>query len=192
MLSSVKIPHVFALLTIVILIASLFSYIIPSGSFLREEVQIGELTRTVVIPGSFEKIPKNYSLMGVLVGEEVPGKATPVSILGFLSAIPLGLESSADIIFFIFLIGGVFGIVKRTGTVTAVIQALIDKFSNSGPALTIVLMLIISAAGSTLGMGEEFIPLVPVFLFVSYKQPVRGIKGIEGRGFPVVIWPNNI
>ena len=178
MLSSIKIPHVFALLTIVILIACLFSYIIPSGSYQREEVQIGPLSRTVVIPGSYKTIPKNYSLKGFFIGEEIPGKATPVGLMGFLTAIPKGLEASADIIFFIFLIGGVFGIIKRTGTVTAVIQALIDKFSNSGPTLTIVLMLIISASGSTLGMGEEFIPLVPVFLFVSYKLGYDKIYGL--------------
>lgn len=177
MFKSIKIPHVFALLTFVILAVSLLSYIIPSGSYQREEVQIGNLTRTVVIPGSFQKTSKNYSLKGFFIGDEVEGKATPVGVLAFLSAIPKGLEQSADIIFFIFLIGGVFGVIKHTGTITAVIHSLINKFSNSGPALTIILMIIISAAGSTLGMGEEFIPLVPVFLFVSHKLGYDKIYG---------------
>ncbi|MEO9803799.1 MAG: hypothetical protein ABJF04_11150 [Reichenbachiella sp.] len=178
MLGSIKIPHVFALLTIIILVASIFSYIIPSGQYQRKEVQVGLLTRTVVIPDSFQQIPKHYSMKGVFVGDEVEGKATPVSIFGFLKAIPKGLEESADIIFFIFLIGGAFGMVKRTGTITAVIQALINKFSNSGTALTIVLMLCISIAGSTLGMGEEFIPLVPVFLYVSHKLGYDKLYGL--------------
>lgn len=38
-------------------------------------------------------------------------------------------------------------------------------------------MIIISASGSTLGMGEEFIPLVPVFLFVSHKLGFDKIYG---------------
>ncbi|MEP2025767.1 MAG: hypothetical protein ABJI85_13960, partial [Reichenbachiella sp.] len=141
MLNSIKIPHVFALLTIIILVASVFSYIIPSGSYQRKEIQVGQMTRTVVVPDSFEEIPKHYSIKGIFVGDEVEGKATPVSIFGFLKAIPKGLEESADIIFFVFLIGGAFGMIKRTGTITAVIQALINKFSNSGTALTVVLML---------------------------------------------------
>lgn len=178
MLKSIKLPHVFALLAIVILVTSLLSYVIPSGTFKREEIKVGHLTRTVVIPGSFERMPKNYTLKGILFGETVEGKANPVSILGLFAAIPKGLEASADIIFFIFLIGGVFGIVKRTGTITAVIQALIDRFSNSGPLLTIILMFVISASGSTLGMGEEFIPLVPVFLFVSFKLGYDKIYGL--------------
>lgn len=178
MLSSIKIPHVFALLTIIILVASMLSYIIPSGEYQRKEVQVGNLTRTVVVPGSFGQIPKHYSVKGIFVGDEVKGKATPVSFFGFLKAIPKGLEESADIIFFIFLIGGAFGMLKRTGTITAVIQALINKFSNSGTALTIVLMVCISAAGSTLGMGEEFIPLVPVFLFVSHKLGYDKLYGL--------------
>ncbi|MEO9964265.1 MAG: hypothetical protein ABJF11_00660 [Reichenbachiella sp.] len=178
MLSSIKIPHVFALLTIIILVASVMSYLIPSGMYDRKEVQVGHLTRTVVVPDSFKQIPKHYSIKGFFVGEEVEGKSTPVSIFGFLRAIPKGLEESADIIFFIFIIGGAFGMVKRTGTITAVIQALINKFSNSGTALTIVLMLCISAAGSTLGMGEEFIPLVPVFLYVSHKLGYDKLYGL--------------
>ena len=178
MFNSIKIPHVFALLTIVILVASAMSYIIPSGSFERKEVQVGHLTRTVVVPGSYQSIPKNYSVNGLFLGDEVGGKASPVSLMGFLSAIPRGLEQSGDIIFFIFLIGGVFGIVKKTGTITAVIQALVDRFKNSGATLTIVLMVMISAAGSTLGMGEEFIPLIPVFLFVSHKLGYDKIYGM--------------
>lgn len=178
MSSSFKMPHVFALLAMVILVASIFTYIIPSGQFQREEMKVGNLTRTVIIPDSFERVPKNYSIKGFFMGESVDGKATPVSILGFLSAIPKGLIETADIIFFVFLIGGVFGIITKTGTITAVIQSLIDKFGNSGPALTIVLMVIISAAGSTLGMAEEFIPLIPVFLFVSHKLGYDKIYGM--------------
>ena len=125
MLKNIKIPHVFALLAMVILAAGLLSYVVPSGSFERKEVAVGNLTRTVVIPGSYQPIPKHYSVKGFLLGDEVVGKATPVGLMGFLTAIPKGLEETADIIFFIFLIGGVFGIIKRTGTITASIHALI-------------------------------------------------------------------
>ena len=45
-----------------------------------------------------------------LVEVEAEGRATPVSVQGYLTAIPRGLEAAADIIFFIFVIGGVFGI----------------------------------------------------------------------------------
>ena len=178
MIRNLKIPHVFALLAMVILAAGLLSYVVPSGRFQREEITTGNLTRTVVIPGSYQSIPKHYSVKGLFFGDEVVGKATPVGLMGFLTAIPKGLEQTADIIFFIFLIGGVFGIINRTGTITASIQALIKKFNNSGMWLTVFIMLVISAGGSTLGMAEEFIPLVPVFLYISHKLGYDKIYGL--------------
>ncbi|WP_372751750.1 YfcC family protein [Labilibaculum sp.] len=178
MIKNLKIPHVFALLAIVIIAASLLSYIVPSGSFEREEIAVGNLSRTEVIPGSYQAIAKHYSIKGFFLGDEVTGKATPVGLMGFLTAIPKGLEQTADIIFFIFLIGGVFSIVKRTGTITASIQALINRFNNNGTILTVLLMLVIAAGGSTLGMAEEFIPLVPVFLYISHKLGYDKIYGL--------------
>ena len=173
-----KIPHVFTLLTGVILFCSLLTYVIPSGSYQRQSRTIGGISRTVVIPGSYEAAPKHYSLRGGLIGEEVEGKAGPVSLVQFISAVPRGMEEAADIIFFIFVIGGVFGILQRTGTITAILQKLLDRFVHSGPTLTIILMTAIAIGGSTLGMGEEFIPLVPIFLLVSNKLGYDRIYGL--------------
>lgn len=177
-LRSLKIPHVFALLSIVILFCSALTYVVPSGNYTREALTVGEMTKDVVVPGSYQSFPKHFSSQAILLGEEVDGKATPVSILQVLTAIPRGMESAADIIFFIFVIGGVFGILQRTGTITAAIQKLIERYGKSGPMLTIILMLVISIGGSTLGMGEEFIPLVPIFLYVSHKLGYDRIYGL--------------
>lgn len=177
-LKKIKIPHVFVLLTIIILICSVATYLIPSGSFEREERTVGEMTRTMVVPGTYSQIPKHISPAQLIIGEDEEGKASPVSIVGFLSAIPRGLENSADIIFFIFIIGGVFGIFQRTGTISALLQKMVDKFSNSSALLTILIMTAVAVGGSSLGMGEEFIPLVPVFLIVSYKLGYDRIYGL--------------
>lgn len=177
-LARMKMPHVFALLTGVILFCSVLSYVIPSGTFDREERQVGSLTRTMVIPGTYQSLPKHYSLTGILLPQEVEGSASPVSLLEFVSAIPRGLEGTADIVFLIFLIGGVFGILQATGMITAIIHSLVTRFSGSGPLLTIILMLTVSIAGSTLGMGEEFIPLVPIFLYVAKELGYDRIYGL--------------
>lgn len=177
-LKRIRIPHVFALLTGVILFCSVLTYIIPSGSYQREVRKIGSSERTVVIPGTYARIPKHYSLKGAVVGEEIDGAATPVGLVGFLAAIPRGMESAAGIIFFIFIIGGVFGILQRVGTVSAVLQKMLDVFGNSGPLLTVVLMIVIGIGGSTLGMGEELIPLVPIFLIVSQRLGYDRIYGL--------------
>ncbi len=166
-ISRIRIPHVFILLSSVILLVSILTYVIPSGRYERSEITVGQLTRTIMVPGTYERIPKHISLESVILGEEVEGMATPVSLAGLITAIPRGLEAVADIVFLIFICGGVIAIINRTGTITAIIQALIRRFRNSGPALTIVLLIAGAIAGSTIGMGEELIPLVPIFLLVS-------------------------
>jgi uncharacterized ion transporter superfamily protein YfcC len=178
LIKRIKIPHVFVLLTGVILFCSLLSYILPSGKYQREEKTYGELTRTVVIPGTYEKMAKHTSFKGVVIGDEQEGKASPVSFLGFLTAIPRGMEQAADIIFFIFIIGGAFGILQRTGTITAFLQSLLNLFAGNNVLLTIVIMIIVAIGGSTLGMGEEFIPLIPVFLIVSDRMGYDRIYGL--------------
>lgn len=177
-LKRLQIPHVFVLLSGVVLVCSLLTYVIPSGEYQREERSYGELTRTVVLPGTYEHIDKHISGKSILIGEEVDGKASPVSFVGLISSIPRGLESTADIIFFIFIIGGVLGIVERTGTISAVIQKLLSKYSNSGPLLTIIIMVVVGIGGSTLGMGEEFIPMVPIFMIISLNLGYDRIYGL--------------
>lgn len=178
LIKRIQVPHVFTLLTMVVFICSIFTYIITSGKYEREKIQVGSLTRNVVVPGTYKELPKHFSAKGIIIGEEVEGKASPVSFFGFLSAIPRGMEEAADIIFFIFIIGGVFGILQKTGTIMAFIQKLLEMFGHSSNLLVIILMIAVSIGGSTLGMGEEFIPLVPLFLVVSKKLGYDRVFGV--------------
>jgi uncharacterized ion transporter superfamily protein YfcC len=158
---------VFTLLTGVVFACSLLTFVIPSGEYERATLDVGGHERTVVVPDTYTTLPKHYSLAGLLFHEEVAGKASPVSFEGFLSAIPRGMVTAADIIFFIFIIGGVFGILQASGTIPAVLGSILNRLRSSWRLLTIVLMTVMAVGGSTLGMGEEFIPLVPIFLIVA-------------------------
>ncbi len=177
-LERMKIPHVFVLLTGMILLCSVLTYIIPSGTYQRQTKEIEGRERTVVQPGTYQTTPKHFSLTSVFFGEEVEGKATPVSLIQFLSAIPRGMEKSGDIIFFIFIIGGVLGIFQRTGMVAAFIQMLLKLLGNYSSVLIITLMGLIAVGGSTLGMAEELIPLVPLFLIISKELGYDRIFGL--------------
>jgi uncharacterized ion transporter superfamily protein YfcC len=173
----IKIPHVFALLTLVVLVCSVSTWVVPSGQFERERRMVGSSERNMVVAGTYETIPKNRTARGLVFTETVPGEATPVGLDGFLSAIPRGMIAAADIIFFIFIIGGVFGVLQQTGTIPAVLHAVLDKLKERWQLLTIVLMLLMGIGGSTLGMGEEFIPLVPIFLIVAREIRCDRIYG---------------
>ena len=173
-----RVPHVFVLLSLVILICSVATWIVPSGEYQREARDFDGLTRNLVIPGTFQPVAKHYSVEGALLGDEVEGRATPVGVMGFLSAVPRGMEAAADIIFFIFVIGGVFGILQRTGVITATVGRLVDKLQHRGPLLTVAVMVVFAVGGSTLGMGEEFIPLVPVFVLVARRLGYDALYGM--------------
>ena len=175
-----RFPHVFTLLVYVIAVVAAASFFIPSGRFAREVVVLeGGLERTLVVPGSYEALPKHITMRGLTVGAEVPeGHAAPLSLIDLLSAVPRGLEESADIVFFLFVMGATFGVLSRTGVITATIGELTRRFGHLGPMLVAVLVLLMGVGGSTLGMGEEFIPLVPVFLLLSRELGYDRLFGL--------------
>lgn len=177
-LQRLQMPHVFILITGVIFVCALATWVIPSGSFERETKEINGSNRTVVVPGSYEPVEKHRTAQGVLLNQDAGEKAAPTSLIGFLSAVPRGMQEAADIIFFIFIIGGAFGILERTGVITATIQLLLDFLQNYAALLTAVIMVSIGLCGSFLGMGEEFIPLIPVFVVLAQKLGYDRIYGM--------------
>jgi uncharacterized ion transporter superfamily protein YfcC len=176
-ISRIRIPHVFALLTGVVFACSLLTWIVPSGEFERETRLVGGSQRSMVVADTYETIPKHRTARGLLFTGSEEGAANPVGLDGFLSAIPRGMIAAADIIFFIFIIGGVFGILQKTGTIPAVLHAVLEKLRDRWQLLTVVLMVLMGIGGSTLGMGEEFIPLVPIFLIVAREIRCDRIYG---------------
>lgn len=79
---------------------------------------------------------------------------------------------------------------ERTLLVPGTYQSMEKHYSLEGvflgdrsSILTIVLMVVLGVGGSTLGMGEEFIPLIPVFMIVS-KRP--GFDRIYGMALVIV------
>jgi uncharacterized ion transporter superfamily protein YfcC len=173
----IRVPHVFALLTGVVFACSILTWFVPSGEFERERRMVGGSERTMVVAGSYSTLPKHRTVRGLVFNDSTDGMASPVGLDGFLSAIPRGMIAASDIIFFIFIIGGVFGILQKTGTIPAVLHAVLEKLRHRWRLLTVVLMILMGIGGSTLGMGEEFIPLVPIFLIVAREIRCDRIYG---------------
>jgi len=175
----IKIPHVFIFLSIIILGASLATYIIPAGTFERTTTTIEGVKQTVVIPNTYEQKPKYYSLKGLILEDKKDGYAAPISLLGLFTAIPKGLSQSASLIFFIFIIGAVFSLIQETGTITAIVYRLMEKFQHSKILLPVIIFSTTALGATTLGMGAEFIPMIPVFLLVSKELGYDRIFGVS-------------
>ena len=142
-----KVPHTLVLLFGMIVVALLLTYILPQGRFERIEHD----GHQVVVAESFQAV-------------ENPELLSPWSV--FL-AIPKGFAAAQAIIFFVFLIGGAFGVFRATGAADALIGFLLRKMGRA-PALLIAGGLLVFAAGSSsIGMAEEYLPFVPLLVTLS-------------------------
>lgn len=173
-----KIPHVFIFLSAIILFSGAMTYLVPSGMFDRVVKKTGNTEQTFVVPGTYKEIPKHFSVQGTLLGEESNGFASPTSLIGFFTAIPKGLNEAAPLVFFVLIIGAVVNIIKHTGTIDVFISMLLKRFIHSPVLLVFILYFSFAFAATFLGMGAEFIPLIPVLLLISKQLGYDRIFGI--------------
>jgi len=146
--SKFKVPHTLVILFGMVILAQVLSYLIPAGSFERVENAAGRLQ---VVPGSFQLTPD----------------AAALSPLASLTAIPKGLSGAHEIIFFVFIIGGAFAVLKATGAVDAVIGALLRRWGDRPFWLVAGGTTLFAVGSSTIGFGEEYFPFVPVVITLA-------------------------
>ncbi|MDQ0205462.1 YfcC family protein [Alkalicoccobacillus murimartini] len=153
-----ELPHTYALLSFMIVLAALSTYFLSAGSFERVE-QDG---RTILVEGSYQTVESN-----------------PISPFEILQAIPLGMEDSAQIIFYIFLIGGTFGVITKTGAIDAAVYGLVSRLKHNGALLIPVIMIAFSIPGATIGLSEEVIIFVPIGIAVAKALGYDSITGMS-------------
>jgi uncharacterized ion transporter superfamily protein YfcC len=178
------VPHVFIFLSAIILFCAILTYVVPAGAYTRTTRTVGQMEQTIVVPGSYERLSKHYSLKGILLGEQVEGKASPTSFLGLFTSIPKGLNQSAALIFFVFTIGAVFNLIRQTGTVHIVIYGLMRRFRKAPSMLLFSIYFAIAILSSFLGMGQEFMPLIPLFMIISKANGYDRIFGLALFAIP--------
>ncbi|MBI1291703.1 putative basic amino acid antiporter YfcC [bacterium] len=129
-------------------------------------------TREVVVPGTFEyQDRRTYESSG----------DRAFSFLGGLLMAPLrGFQDKADVIAFILLIGGAFGIVLGTGSIDILLRYAVERLAQVGATSLIipVLMLLFSLGGATFGMSEEVIPFVMITIPLAIRLGYDTITGL--------------
>ncbi len=151
-----RVPHVFVILFSVIIIASIATYIVPAGQY---DSVVDENNRTIVVDGTYHKVD-----------------STPTSFLGIFQSIHKGMLNSAGIIFYIFIVGGSFGILHATGAISGAIGTISKKMAGKEYWLIPILMTFFALSGAMLGLAEETIPyitiLVPLMALIGYDSMV--------------------
>ena len=142
-----KVPHTLALLFALMALALVATWLIPQGAF---ETQLNEAGRAMVVPGSYQRLSE--------------ADQTALSPLTFFTAIPRAFAAASDIIFFLFIIGGVLAIIRATGTIDALLGQLLKRFSRQPMALIAVVVFAFALASSAVGSSGEYIPLVLILV----------------------------
>ncbi|MBT2215467.1 putative basic amino acid antiporter YfcC [Virgibacillus dakarensis] len=156
-------PHVFAILFALIIITAVLSYVIPAGEYEREVNEAGE---TVVVDGTYHTVDSN-----------------PVGFLGIFEAVHKGMVEGAGIIFFIFIVGGAFGILNATKAIEAGFASISARMAGKEIYLIPVVMVLFALGGGTFGMSEETIPFILILVPLAIKM---GFDSLVGAGMVIV------
>lgn len=162
-----KMPHTLALLFFLMVGALALTWVIPQGAFDTELVD----GREVVVPGTFE------------VAEEAE-TLTPVDLF---TAIPQAFADSQNIIFFLFIIGGVLAVIRKTGTIDALLGRLLDALGGSPGTLIFVTIFVFALTSSIMGASAEYIPFVLILaaLCRTMKMDTMTAVGIIVAGYGI-------
>jgi len=136
-----RFPDALVLIFAMIVLALVATWVLPTGEFTRVTID----GRARVVAGSFRAIS----------AEALPWHA-------FLTRIPKGFERAGDVIFFVFIVGGVIGVVRASGAIDAVIGFALRKLGRRPLALVAGMVALLSVGAATVGMAEEYVPFVPV------------------------------
>jgi len=139
--SRLRMPQTLALLFLLMATALVATWVVPQGSF---ETELDEAGREVALPGTFEIAP-DRQLLG------------PWELF---TAVPRAFGAAQDIIFFLFIIGGVLAVIRSTGTVDALLGSLLRRFGHRPGTLIFTVVLAFAAASSAMGASGEYIPFV--------------------------------
>jgi len=143
-----------------IVLAQLLSYVIPHGQFERAAVP-DQPDRQMVVDGTFAVLPADDSVT--------------LPAWHFLMAVTDGLAAAQGIIFLIFLVGGVIAVLRKTGAIDAALHKAVERLGRTPWLLIGGCLLLFSIGSFTIGMGEEYVPLVPIIVTMSLAMRMDAI-----------------
>lgn len=148
----------------VVVFVAAMTWVVPGGEYQRVEKD----GKTLVLAGSFRS----------------SGETNPQGVGAVLAAPIKGFIGAARIIVFLFVIGGAFSIVQKTGAVTVAVHRLAMTFARKTHLRKYyipVTMTLFSLGGAVFGMCEEVMPFVLIFIPLSLSL---GYDSLVGTAIP--------
>jgi len=159
-----RIPHVFVLLITIVICCGILTWILPTGAFDRAPNEAG---RMLVVPGSYHKVD-----------------SSPVGPFEIVVALYSGITDAAGIVVFIFLAFAGISIMIQTGAFNGLIASLLRILKGNSRVIIIPLFItLLGIAASTIGMFEETLPFIPIFVGFAIAM---GYDAIIGMGIVAI------
>ncbi len=193
-------PSAFSVLFIIIVAIAGLTWLIPSGSYSRDESGALE-------SGTYVETNKTLKVV-----EEVKDRKTEISVADaeargysakagdsvdlrqsfwdiFLSPIK-GMKERLDVIVFVMILGGFLGVVMKTGALDAGLGSLLRKMNGREKWLIPILMTLFAIGGTTYGMQEEAVAfyalVIPIMLAAGYNAMTAVMVIVLGAGSGVL------
>lgn len=153
-------PNTAALLMIIIFVVGILTYIIPAGEF--ERIEDSETGRTLVVPNTYTTVEQS-----------------PISFWEFFSSVFYGIIDAADIIAFVFIVGGAFWLVIQSGAIHAILSRMIHNLKGREYLFIGIVMTAFAICGATFGMAEESLPFVTILIAASIAMGYDKIVAVS-------------
>lgn len=181
MLKFKKIPHTFAIVFFIILIAAVLTWIIPPGKYTSEKVDINGKEQTVMVfRFDHDLSPEERATIG---------SGGQIQTWQVFAALFQGFVKQSKIIIFILMIGGAFWIMNQSRAIDVGIFAflrfthglerykLIRKLGVNNIVMVLI-MLMFSTFGAIFGMSEETIAFVIILVPLAIRMGYDSIVGV--------------
>lgn len=151
-----KVPHTLVIISAIIILVAVATYLVPGGAY---EKIVNEAGKTVVMEGSFQYVDSQ-----------------PQGIFDVLQAPIQGIIGGAEIIAFLFIVGGAFNIITKTKAIDFGVLRIVNIFKGKEFLIIPIIFFMFSLGGAVFGMTEEAIPfivmMVPLVLVLGYDSIV--------------------
>lgn len=147
------------LLVIIITIAAIATYVVPSGVYDRVFDPVTE--REIVDPATFHYIEQQ-----------------PIGVFDFFKTVTLGLQRATGIISFLLIIGGAFAVMDATGATNAGMGNAVKKMRGKELLMIPVCMVIFGCGSAFAGNFEEFLAFIPLVVGVCVAMGFDSITAI--------------
>lgn len=139
-----QMPHIYVILFLFSLIAAVTTYLVPAGEYERVPGPEGRIS---IDPESYTEVAQS-----------------PVGIGEFLTVIPKGLIDAGEVVFFTFIIGGMFMVLRKTGIIEIAVDQLSRRFAKRSILIIPVLTILFAAIATIIGTPELSLVYIPVIL----------------------------